>query len=1494
MEDAQILESEPQPATSNLQPQTGDPQPFEEPTKVVEEASAVVPRADAPQGFQFNNYKRVDFSPKYYESIMSLYGGSETLGDDEKQFSPTELFATEAATEFNARYPGMGTYIELSEGTSKFLPGVPMTDTEILLELTTMEEKGFLESLTRRSVENIPGVAAFSTGFASGKRAAQLGPVRLPQLPGPLQKFSQAAETAYVAGKFALPYITGIASSVLAFPYQEKFGEIFLGDKKLPTPETYSTMRSAQAVADVATFAPLGYFASNAASNTLRDYFVNRLTFQGKRADSSVLDGAIARDFDFSDMAKMPFSKQYKEALKITGSLGKRSGVPVQGVPLTTINEMNTRGVSAILQGKVAPNILRKLSVIENAIKQSGKDAQKNPALFAFYESIAAGGAYMGAKSVAETSPFSVYEDVAEISGSVVLPMFSGQLLFGIAGRLKPYARNLRENIGDRGVIKGTLSSITQGAEQLRSQTGFKMILDTLDEFGTLDSPESQEALIKALEALPADPQSKPTAGMLSKNPAIMAMEEALARDNESLSNAQKIARQREKRVSQLVLENLSVGEETPGYKDALRMAAEVEQAIFESILNKRLTTAESNLLDAYSQLKKLNPKALEQIKGPEGETLSTEVLANLNDADRIDLSTRLVNMLTAQKGFARGQQRTLYAAVGQMDINNFFTDTGQVADLPKFLAVLKEEGGAHPNSKVGLELKQLYAYAQDLSNRMGYGVDLGVDSPKFTAYDEARVEAFGEGGMSFFDTFVEKNIGAVDELNMPETVTPEMVTAVSDALRGRKNNAVTTVYKTFRSALIEKGTRQGTINPRARTGAAKPAEVSRPETSSALSLRDLQKLRGDALADVRDGNKSPESRRIAGMLASAIEDDLINFAEYGGTEQTKKQMDALRTANNYTKAFADVYYRSFVGDALEQTRKGGFRMAPETMAESFNRNQFDPNYLKVLDIQKVGEFAQEQGIANAGESINSISGVMEKILRSARAEAYDPETKNINQKKLNDWIKANARLEGLFPDLFADLKQFEVAKETLGGVVAENSRQRNVIKEQINFTAFLKTPTGAIRTNPTAAIAEAMSAGKDQLLSLDALLSVIPKKGEIKKQNIYTLTDPETSITTTYFTKKEAESALSNMPINTEMSERTLSVDREQAMEGFKSSLFEYFVFGNPGGRASKGGSETIEGIQFNPIQVYNDLFEKKLIAAKAPGSISSKAGLTTMSEFMIKKGVSSEREMNITKAALEKLARIQMGELTGQLATDFAEAAPLLDFAVSIFGSAVGTRTQSVFTGGTGGPGSIIAAGKGAEAARNIFLRMPRTDRMLFAADLLQNPRLLSKMLRQYGTDGQRKGITDSLLDYLKKGGFSVLPRRIFVGSDEKLEPVADTTTFDPRESSPFPAIPRADESELQQDSRDQSSLQVRPQPQPPLNEALPPVRQATVPNGVQTATATAPVDPVGTTGIASWGGTSRIDPERARAFFDSPGEIIFAARGGEMRSGIGGLLR
>ena len=82
---------------------------------------------------------------------------------------------------------------------------------------------------------------------------------------------------------------------------------------------------------------------------------------------------------------------------------------------------------------------------------------------------------------------------------------------------------------------------------------------------------------------------------------------------------------------------------------------------------------------------------------------------------------------------------------------------------------------------------------------------------------------------------------------------------------------------------------------------------------------------------------------------------------------------------------------------------------------------------------------------------------------------------------------------------------------------------------------------------------------------------------------------------------------------------------------------------------------------------------------------------------------------------------------------------------------------------------------------------------------------------------------------------------------------------------------------------DTREDASLQPLPR------RDLPPSTQTAAPSGVQTAS----VDPAGSAAQRPQsGGISSIDINKARQLF--PNDITFAARGGEMRSGIGGLFR
>ena len=210
------------------------------------------------------------------------------------------------------------------------------------------------------------------------------------------------------------------------------------------------------------------------------------------------------------------------------------------------------------------------------------------------------------------------------------------------------------------------------------------------------------------------------------------------------------------------------------------------------------------------------------------------------------------------------------------------------------------------------------------------------------------------------------------------------------------------------------------------------------------------------------------------GQMAEAIQDDLENFVKFGGygTGENKKTIEALQTANSFSKAFADTFYRSFVGDMMKNTKEGGFRFAPELLHQNFKVNNLDPGYLKIKDIMKVGDFITSYKIEDGVKNIKTVNATLDRLLREIRAQTYDPNTKTVNREALQDWINNNNRLQEIFPDLFDDLDKFITQSDNKDSVLFNNKRQEAEVKKQINFMAFLYDSNGQVRTDPTDAIA--------------------------------------------------------------------------------------------------------------------------------------------------------------------------------------------------------------------------------------------------------------------------------------------------------------------------------------------------------------------------------------------------------------------------------------
>ena len=91
-----------------------------------------------------------------------------------------------------------------------------------------------------------------------------------------------------------------------------------------------------------------------------------------------------------------------------------------------------------------------------------------------------------------------------------------------------------------------------------------------------------------------------------------------------------------------------------------------------------------------------------------------------------------------------------------------------------------------------------------------------------------------------------------------------------------------------------------------------------------------------------------------------------------------------------------------------------------------------DLNSVKIADIEAAGQFAIDNNLEQAQAGVDSVHGVIDRILRTARSAAYDPETKTINSSKLQEFIKKNERLADSFPQLFDDLSNLQIANDLL------------------------------------------------------------------------------------------------------------------------------------------------------------------------------------------------------------------------------------------------------------------------------------------------------------------------------------------------------------------------------------------------------------------------------------------------------------------------------
>jgi hypothetical protein len=632
-------------------------------------------------------------------------------------------------------------------------------------------------------------------------------------------------------------------------------------------------------------------------------------------------------------------------------------------------------------------------------------------------------------------------------------------------------------------------------------------------------------------------------------------------------------------------------------------------------------------------------------------------------DIDNAALGRQLFNVVDTQMEFARKQEKALWAAVPDIEITTFRNADGEEVDVPNFISAWDN---AVPRTK------------------------------------EARDEV--DNLLSPLAKFVDRKR---KELNLDRDPMPELdmgfqrrLSELKERTQGLSAEAAAREIKAEQDTLIrvDAGSPQGDYFQYLQRMMDDPAGEVTP-----LTLVEVQDMRQKALSLGRRLRSSGDDNeaRIAYAFAEGLLDDL---------DALEAVADAsYQTARSYSRALNDTFTRTFAGDILGTAKTGEARIAPELLANRVLAGGVDPTLLRVNQLKNIATFMRTEGVPGATpeETLNTVSGSIEDMLRNVRAEAYrevrDPETgaitPRIDETALRGWLEKNKELLGEdgFAALRRDLEDSEKAEVILRQTELKNKKRTKRLNSMKVFQNILPQTTDS----PIHAVGDAIN-GRAPVRDLNRLVKLASNKNFSESQ-------------------------------------------REAAKEGIKASILEYASV-KSGLSSGTGDARTMYKVLFTGMK-------------GSPSNMSPVA-------YMKSKGLMTDSEAQTMETFLTELARVETAAVKGNLVDIAKEMGPMVDFYVSIAGSAAGTRAYTMMTGGQSGPGVITAASRGQEFLRQIFSKVPESLKMDVMGELMTNPKLLADLLRKTPTQREKIGLLSSIKEQFQELGF-IRPVRRELGS-------------------------------------------------------------------------------------------------------------------------------
>ena len=502
--------------------------------------------------------------------------------------------------------------------------------------------------------------------------------------------------------------------------------------------------------------------------------------------------------------------------------------------------------------------------------------------------------------------------------------------------------------------------------------------------------------------------------------------------------------------------------------------------------------------------------------------------------------------------------------------------------------------------------------------------------------------------------------------------------------------------------------------------------------------------------AQLRKANDLINAGRLQ-KISSALLQDLTGQRD-GATE-------AYNAARAYTNARNNVFTRSFLSDLTATDRYRGLVLDPQNLLDTAFRGGNLSTAKRFDQIRAAGRFlVDEGGLTEAEALVMDADELMSAALRDSLGKVMDSkripnpanpdemiETFVVNETKLNTFKKqpGTNELFALIPDLEVDLTDAVSAQRAFDNMLDDSAKRMSPpTAKQLGFT-------------------------KEQIDSLYANQAF---------QTVLEFEDPGRAVAKALASPKPTLALNKLYRMVDEANYKGSEYTRDQAMRGLKSAIFNNAL------RKANNTAALPNG----------DSLQKSIFAQMENVDPSIKF---SMKDFLIKKGLATEEEMEKVQNAVKTLRGVEEAFATGDFENVlFKNPSMAKLFYLRIAGATAGGLAQQQLKKFLGMPqmsGGLIAEQTGSDLVQRVLLRGPETQRIKVMTEMFSNPKLLAAMMKDINDKKQ----ADNAMTVIEKVFEPIARqtgRRIPLGTRPAIEEEDYTSPEPPPRPTPLTQTP------------------------------------------------------------------------------------------------------